>query len=771
MSEGPLAAGGTWPRRRFELDGWWGEVSSTLAPSSPEDRALLHRIERLVDPSHAVETVHWGRNYLYRTEIDTAAGDPVGVVVKQFRNQGTKRRVERRLKGSKAERSWRRALDFVDAGVTTAEPVAWIESTAVDGPSFFVTRHLADTVEARYIFRALADDRLAEAFPHLDREAFLDAIGEALRRMHAAGLFHRDLSIGNLLLPQGIERPTADDVAVIDLNRARRRRAVGLHERHRDLCRLTLVHTSDRRRFLRAYWGRGPSALHWLLYLAYHYGFYGRLAAKKAVRAPFRALATALKPRRAHVHIPQAPEGASARDKIVWDHLSDQPHQHAGRLEKLRVRLADLPSHLHTAAIIARAAPRVAQRHRALTRRAFARPRPWQGAGVCVRPLPEAIPGGTEIVRNAVRDLGVRHVLLRLHPWQEEHDAEEELARALRADGHELIFALPQTRELVRDRALWRRRIEHLATRFAAHGDTFQVGQAINRSKWGIWRASEYLDLAHDAVTILHREGLRAIGPAVIDFEPYATLGILHHPRCPRFDAAASLLYVDRRGAPENPQLGFDTVGKAALVRAIAETSNAVREGGGSWITEVNWPLWEGPHSPAGKDVSVDEEQQADYLVRYFVLALTSGMAERVYWWQLVARGYGLIAPRDAAGDAHGLRRRPAFQAMATMSRELDGARFLRRLETPDGAWLLLFGAADGGELAVGWSLRSSANATAAESTAAESTAAESTAAESTVAGRLPWIARRVVDRDGAELETPASASVELAPGVRYFRL
>ena len=110
-----------------------------------------------------------------------------------------------------------------------------------------------------------------------------------------------------------------------------------------------------------------------------------------------------------------------------------------------------------------------------------------------------------------------------------------------------------------------------------------------------------------------------------------------------RFDAVSALLYVDRRGAPENAQAGFDTVDKVVLLKAIAET--AKNAAGRVWITEVNWPLWEGPHSPAGKSVSVDEESQADYLVRYYLLALGTGLVERVFWWQLVARGYGLIDP------------------------------------------------------------------------------------------------------------------------------
>ena len=114
---------------------------------------------------------------------------------------------------------------------------------------------------------------------------------------------------------------------------------------------------------------------------------------------------------------------------------------------------------------------------------------------------------------------------------------------------------------------------------------------------------------------------------------------------------------------------------KVVLLRAIAEVGRNTN--GRCWITEVNWPLWEGPHSPAGKAASVDEEAQACYLTRYFLLALGTGLVERVYWWRLVARGYGLVSPdRDRV-----LRRRPGYEAFTTLIAELEGATEHRQAE------------------------------------------------------------------------------------------
>jgi hypothetical protein len=209
-----------------------------------------------------------------------------------------------------------------------------------------------------------------------------------------------------------------------------------------------------------------------------------------------------------------------------------------------------------------------------------------------------------------------------------------------------------------------------------------------------------------------------------------------------RFDAVSALLYVDRRGAPENRQAGFDTVRKVLLLKAIAETAR--NASGRCWITEVNWPLREGPHSPAGRDVAVGEEEQANYLVRYYLLALGTGAVERVFWWQLVARGYGLVDPADPAAP----RPRPSFQALKTLVRELDGARLENVLSAPPPALLYRFRRPDGAEIVVGWS-----------------------AADRPVRATLPRPAVAVIGRDGEELPVSEGAQVEVSASPRYFHL
>ena len=680
-------AGAASPIETFTTDGFRGEVSGTeLADVASAARWAL-------DPANAVETIHWGRNYLYSVTLDGTDG-PVSAVVKLFRNQGWRARLERRLKGSKAQRSWEMALAMRRLGLPTPEPLLLLESEAPDGPSLFVTRLLEDRVEARYLFRALKASSFAEDFPGVQPRALAAGIGALARRMHDAGIWHRDFSIGNLLV-----RADGGEIAIdlVDLNRARRLPRVSLNQRVRDLCRLGFYDRDLDETYLAAYWSNGGdgAAPGRMLYRIYRGLYLARVEGKKKVRGVTRSVGQKLFLRKPYAHIAPPEPDADARDKSVWDELSDQPHQHASRLERLTIRARDAPSHARAFAAATVALRRARRRYDELRRELWTRPPVWPGVGVAVGPGSAPVSSLVE----GIGDLGVDQVLLRLHPWEPDQRQQLELARRLAERGVDLTFALPQVRELVRDRARWRAAVRALGEAFLPWGRRFQVGQAINRSKWGLWNYREYVGLLADASTELRDLGeVEILGPGVIDFEPHAMAAALNYPGVGSVDICSSLLYVDRRGAPENEQLGFDALGKAAMFRAIGETSAASSPR--YWITEFNWPLWEGPHSPAGRAVSVDEQRQASYLVRYCLPILGSGIAERAYWWQVVARGYGLVDPRD-----EGLRRRPAFAALATLSAQLSGARVLGPEDLGPGTAAYRYAAPGGEEGLVAWSL------------------------------------------------------------------
>jgi len=198
--------------------------------------------------------------------------------------------------------------------------------------------------------------------------------------------------------------------------------------------------------------------------------------------------------------------------------------------------------------------------------------------------------------------------------------------------------------------------------------ESAEVGHAVNRVKWGVWGIDDLRALYAPLADVRQRfPRLALTGPAMIDFEYAALFSALREwPRAAPLAALSHHLYVDRRGAPEDPQGGFGAPEKFALGRAAARATPGCADR--FIVSEVNWPLrGAGAHAPihapyfpawrAAGDTGVTEEEYGAYLLRYLCLALCSGMVERVYWWRLAARGFGLVDDTDPAL----LRPRPAY--------------------------------------------------------------------------------------------------------------
>ena len=185
-----------------------------------------------------------------------------------------------------------------------------------------------------------------------------------------------------------------------------------------------------------------------------------------------------------------------------------------------------------------------------------------------------------------------------------------------------------------------------------------------------------------------HYPDVPLTGPAAIDFEyPFLLAALKELPNGFRFSALSHHLYVDRRGAPENAQRGYDSLRKFALARAIAQWSDHCEDR--FIVSETNWPLvGTGVYSPVGapyespgkrrNDPSVSEDDYGHFMIRYLLIALCSGLVDAVYWWRLVARGYGLVDDTDPQN----WRERPAYRMLQFFLQSVGNSRFVRH-ETP----------------------------------------------------------------------------------------
>lgn len=284
-----------------------------------------------------------------------------------------------------------------------------------------------------------------------------------------------------------------------------------------------------------------------------------------------------------------------------------------------------------------------------------------------------------EKTRQLIDELGVNNLLIRL-PLSDIDNLSSYVDFAEKFKGKKLLINILQDRRHVTDLALLEGSLTKVFAQFGHLTHRFQIANAINRKKWAIFSMDEYLSffkVAYDLKRSRFPEVV-LLGSSVIDFEYYFTIRTLFNFHKVSYDECSSLLYVDRRGAPENTQMGLDLLKKLHLLQTLLRLSP--KTGNDIVITETNWPITQThPYAPTSEKECVTLQQQADYLVRYYLLALSSGVVKNVYWHQLIAPGYGLI---DNRGDR--LIKYPAFEAMKTMLHVLQGSTFLSLIKEGD---------------------------------------------------------------------------------------
>jgi len=268
--------------------------------------------------------------------------------------------------------------------------------------------------------------------------------------------------------------------------------------------------------------------------------------------------------------------------------------------------------------------------------------------------------------------LGVQRVLLRFKLW--EIGRVDALKKFIVACGNKKItLKIIQDREHIEDLELLKKDLRTLFSALDGHVEMFEIGTTINRAKWGFFSVDEYnrfFQVAYD-LKVAEFPHAKLIGSGAIDFEYHFTAHTLFNFFKYKDDALSALLYVDRRGAPENTQMGFNLSDKIALLSTMVWTSPKTPQE--LHITETNWPITgTAPYAPTSEHECVSEELYRDYMLRYHFLAFASQQVDSVSWHQLIAPGYGLIDNRE------GMRKRSAFEAYRFMMQNLMHAQFLR---------------------------------------------------------------------------------------------
>lgn len=272
-----------------------------------------------------------------------------------------------------------------------------------------------------------------------------------------------------------------------------------------------------------------------------------------------------------------------------------------------------------------------------------------------------------------IQELGCKNILIRV-PLSDIANLESYVEFAKYFYDCDITINILQDRRHTEHAMMLQESLTNIFIAFKGISTNFQIGNAINRMKWGFFSVKEYLDV-YDVAYKIKRNSFQEynlIGPSVIDFEYHYTIRALFTRYKIFFDKVSALLYVDRRGAPENAQMmSYDTVKKVDLLYSIVRLSKRSRSR--IIISEVNWPISNTkPYAPTSELECVSVEQYTRYMLRYYLLVLGTKKVETVFWHQLIAAGYGLVDNRK------GIEKRASFNVFKTMISFLQGCEVLK---------------------------------------------------------------------------------------------
>jgi len=341
--------------------------------------------------------------------------------------------------------------------------------------------------------------------------------------------------------------------------------------------------------------------------------------------------------------------------QFIWDRYSDQPYPLRDKAYKRKMRRKHGWSMLPLLAVNLTVMPLALMAMPFLKRKREEEDLDFYGMGVTLDK------GDAQYA--LVEELGVKHLLIRMPLWEMDR-VDEYVAFAKGFGKQQILLNILQDREHIEDHQLLERDMRTIFEKFGSFVHEYQIGNAVNRTKWGFFSMDEYLKWYGriQALRDAQYPELKMIGSSVIDFEYHYTARTLFNRYKVYYDRFSALLYVDRRGTPKNTQYGFfDTRRKInllySLVRLSPKSSDTI------YITEVNWPLQaRAPYAPTSERECVSEETYAAYMEAYHDIARKSGKIARVYWHQLIAPGYGLVDDRGGK-----IRKMPAFERYKRM--------------------------------------------------------------------------------------------------------
>ncbi|KAA1193364.1 hypothetical protein F0M18_05875 [Pseudohalioglobus sediminis] len=346
-----------------------------------------------------------------------------------------------------------------------------------------------------------------------------------------------------------------------------------------------------------------------------------------------------------------------------------------------------------------------------------------------VNVAPGDAPATDDYILERLAELGIGQVRMDFSYGSPGSQAERLLQRLLQAGIDVTLDLLPPMAEaqlLYHDpeaQHRWQRFLTDVLQQYAGTVARFEIGNTPNRGKWSGFSSRSFitaLDIARQ-VTSQVQPQVCLVGPNVSDFEPLYNASYLRLMR--RLGAVPVIhsdnLFVERVVEPEaydhrvlgwllREPLKLNLIKKARMLNRMGRRVGA----GGFYCTYTCWTI-----KRLRRRSAWPEQKRVDYLVRYLVLAASSGELDRVYWGPLVCSRDGLID--DGAddypivdqvsfyerirGEAADFVPTAAYRALAHTTSRLRGARCLGARHDPAGLSLFHFQCRDDKQCLLVW--------------------------------------------------------------------
>lgn len=266
-------------------------------------------------------------------------------------------------------------------------------------------------------------------------------------------------------------------------------------------------------------------------------------------------------------------------------------------------------------------------------------------------------------------------------------------------------FESAKNMHLEEEQQKWRVFLQHVLELYGSQIKEIEIGNTINRKRWAGYHLLGFIkawSIAHEET---RRHGITLTGPNIQDFEPLYNISLLKQLKRLNLlpDIHSNNLFVERVTEPERFDhrifkyrwarwFKYNLIKKSRILNKISHDFG-VRH----LVSPVAfWAIYR-----IQRLLPDGQQKQADYAARYFLLLAASGALLHANWGALICQREGLIDDglseadypdlervahyKSADGSVENYREYPSFNAVKTVAKLIQGAQYVKPIETANG--------------------------------------------------------------------------------------